>query len=59
MNDKKNTFLRVNVDTNTDLAFKKILEIKGKKIQDVLENLLKNYIFENLDCIMNNDERRK
>ena len=41
MNEKKNTFLRVNVDTNTDLAFKKIIEIKGLTIQSVLEDLVK------------------
>ena len=40
MNEKKNTFLRVNVDTNTDLAFKKIIEIKGLTIQ-----IFKNIIF--------------
>ena len=32
MNEKKNTFLRVNVDTNTDLAYKKIIEIIFLKI---------------------------
>lgn len=58
MNDKKNTFLRVNVDTNTDLAFKKILEIKGLTIQEVLESLLKDYIFQNLNCIINNESRK-
>ena len=51
MNDKKNT-LRVLVDINTEQAFKKIVEKKGLTIQGALENLLKNFIFENLDCIM-------
>lgn len=58
MSDKKSICLKLQVDTKTDKAFKKILGIKGKTIQDVLESLLKNYIFENLDCIMN-DETRK
>lgn len=58
MNEKKSTFLRVNVDNNTELAFKKILEIKGLTIQSVLENLLKDYIFQNLNCIINNESRK-
>lgn len=58
MNEKKNTFLRVNVDSNTELAFKKILEIKGLTIQNVLEDLLKDYIFQNLNCIIGNESRK-
>lgn len=58
MNEKKNTFLRVNVDTNTDLAFKKIIEIKGLTIQSVLEDLVKDYIFKNLNCIITNESRK-
>lgn len=58
MNEKKNTFLRVNVDTNTDLAFKKIIEIKGLTIQSVLEDLIKDYIFKNLNCIITNESRK-
>ena len=58
MNEKKNTFLRVNVDTNTYLAFKKIIEIKGLTIQSVLEDLVKDYIFKNLNCIITNESRK-
>lgn len=58
MNEKKNTFLRVNVDTNTDLAFKKIIELKGLTIQSVLEDLIKDYIFKNLNCIITNESRK-
>lgn len=58
MNDKKNGFLRVQVDSKTEQAFKQILEIKGSSIQSVLEVLIKNYIFDNLDCIMNNYARK-
>jgi len=58
MNDKKNICLKLQVDTKTDKAFKKILGIKGKTTQDILESLLKNYIFDNLDCIMNDDTRK-
>jgi len=58
MNDKKSIFLRVQVDTKTEQAFKQILEIKGITIQAALEDLLKGYIFENLDCIMNSNARK-
>ena len=58
MNDKKFNYLRVQVDTKTEQAFKKIVELKGLTIQGVLKDLLKNFIFENLDCIMNNNDRK-
>lgn len=58
MNDKKFNYLRVQVDTKTEQAFKKIVELKGLTIQGVLEELLKNFIFENLDCIMNSNDRK-
>ena len=53
MNDKKTIFLRVQVDSKTEQAFKQILEIKGTTTQAVLEELVKDYIFKNLECIMN------
>lgn len=59
MNDKKNKYLKVLVDNKTENAFRKILEIKGLTIQEVLENMLKDYIFENLDCIMMTNARTK
>mgnify|MGYP001040553443 FL=1 len=59
MNEKKSTYLKVLVDNKTDNAFRKILEIKGLTIQEVLESMLKDYIFENLDCIMSNNARTK
>ena len=58
MNDKKNNFLRVQVDTITEQAFKKIVENKGITIQEAIEGMLKNFIFENLNCIMNNNDRK-
>jgi len=53
MNDKKIVYLKVQVDSTTEQAFRKIIEKKGTSIQSVLESLLKDYIFENLDCVMN------
>ena len=58
MNDKKFNYIRVQVYTKTEQAFRKIVELKGLTIQGVLEDLLKNFIFENLDCIMNNNDRK-
>lgn len=55
MNEKKGTYLKVQVDNKTELAFKKILESKGLTIQEVLENSIKDFIFQNLDCIMINN----
>lgn len=59
MNDKKNVYLKVLVDYKTDMAFRQILKSKGLKIQDVLNDMIKTYIFDNLDCIMNNNDTRK
>lgn len=59
MNDKKIVYLKVQVDTKTEQAFRKIVELKGITIQSALESLLKNFIFENLDCIMINNNERK
>lgn len=53
MNDKKVVYLKVQVDPKTEQAFKKIIEAKSLTIQNVLETLLKDYIFDNLDCVMN------
>lgn len=52
MNDKKNTFLRVNVDTKKEIVIKKICEVKGLSIQSLLDNLLDDFILKNLDCII-------
>lgn len=59
MTEKKAIYLKLQVDNKTEKAFKKILETKGLTIQSVLENMVKNYIFENLDCIMSFNESRK
>jgi len=57
MNDKKNGYLKVQVDNKMEQAFTKIIEIKGLTIQSALEDLIKNYIFENLDCIISDNGR--
>lgn len=56
MNDKRNVYLRVQVDPKTDTAIRKILEIKGQTIQGFLETTIRNFILENLEVIMTNDK---
>lgn len=58
MSDKKIVYLKVQVDTKTEQAFRKILENKGLSIQGVLETAIKEFIFENLDCIMVDNARK-
>ena len=53
MNDKKNNYLKVQVDQKMEEAFRKIIEKKGLSIQTALEIIIKNYILENLDSILN------
>ena len=53
MNDKKNNYLKVQVDQKMEEAFRKIIEKKGLSIQTALEIIIKNYILEKLDCILN------
>lgn len=55
MNDKKNNYLKVQVDQKMEEAFRKIIEKKGLSIQTALEIIIKNYILENLDCILNSN----
>ena len=52
MNDKKNMTLKVYLDEKTEKAFKKIIEVKGITIQSAIENLIKNFIVENVEYIM-------
>ncbi len=59
MSDRKSVYLKFQVDNKTDMAFRKILEIKGLTIQKVLEKMLKDYIFENLDCIISSNGTSK
>ena len=58
MSDKKIVYLKVQVDSKTELAFRKVLESKGLTIQGVLETAIKDFIFENLDRIMVDNGRK-
>jgi len=57
MNDKKNMTLKVYLDEKTEKAFKKIIEVKGITIQSAIENLIKNFIVENVEYIMNDNAK--
>ena len=52
-------YLRVAVDENLNQAFKKIIEVKGKTTQAVLHEFIKDYLFDNLHCLVINDEKEK
>mgnify|MGYP000410677359 CR=1 FL=1 len=61
MNDKKNNYLKVQVDQKMEEAKHMLTRgmmidtgsKKGLSIQTALEIIIKNYILENLDCILN------
>ena len=59
MNDKKNVQITIMLDNKTELAFKKIIEKKGNTIQGTLETMIKDYIFNNLEYIITDNERTK
>lgn len=40
------------IDSNTDLAFRKILLAKNISMQSVMESMLKDYIYKNLDAVI-------
>jgi len=49
--------LKVYLDEKTEKAFKKIIEVKGITIQSAIENLIKNFIVENVEYIMNDNAK--
>lgn len=52
--DKNNEsiVLRVRVESSTDLALKKVLEVKKISMQTLLESLINEYLIKNLDCFI-------
>lgn len=52
MNKEKNIQIKFVIDSNTNSAFRRILKIKKSTIQSIMEKLLKDYFFNNLDTIM-------
>lgn len=52
MNKEKNIQIKFVIDSNTNSVFRRILKIKKSTIQSIMEKLLKDYLFDNLDTIM-------
>lgn len=44
------------IDYNTDAVFKKILLTKNISMQSVMESMIKDYIYENLDVVIVEDK---
>lgn len=44
------------IDHNTDVAFRKILLAKNISMQSVMESMLKDYIYNNLDTVITEDK---
>ena len=52
MNKEKNIQIKFVIDSNTNSVFRTILKIKKTTIQSIMEKLLGDYLFDNLDTIM-------
>lgn len=52
MNKEKNIQIKFVIDSNTNSVFRRILKINKSTIQSIMEKLLKDYLFDNLDTIM-------
>ncbi len=52
MNKEKNIQTKFVIDSNTNSVFRRILKIKKSTIQSIMEKLLRDYLFDNLDTIM-------
>ena len=52
MNKEKNIQIKFVIDSNINSVFRTILKIKKTTIQSIMEKLLKDYLFDNLDTIM-------
>ena len=51
MNKEKNIQIKFVIDSRLNCAFRQILGLKKTTIQRVLENLLRDYVYANLDVM--------
>ena len=56
MNLRKDIQIKFYIDYKTDKAFRKILQVKNLKIQHIMENLLKEYIYNNIEWVINDED---
>lgn len=55
MNLRKDIQIKFYIDYKTNIIFRKILKRNNTKIQYIMEKLLKEYIYSNLDLIIDDD----
>lgn len=51
-NEKEAIVIRVRVNKSTDIALKKVLEIKKITAQTLLEKMINDYLLENIECFL-------
>ena len=56
MNLRKDIQIKFYIDYKTNIIFRKILKVKNLKIQYLMENLLKEYIYSCLDLIIDDED---
>lgn len=53
----KNIQKKFRIDANTEKALRKILSNNNVKFQFVMENLIRDYIYNNLNVVIKNDKQ--
>jgi len=56
MNLRKDIQIKFYIDYKTNIIFRNILKRNNTKIQHIMENLLKEYIYNNIDSIINDED---
>lgn len=51
-NEKEAIVIRVRVNKSTDIALKKVLEMKKITAQTLLEKMINDYLLENIECFL-------
>ena len=56
MNLRKDIQIKFYIDYKTNFIFRKILKRNNTKIQHIMEKLLKEYIYSNIDLIIDGED---
>ncbi|MDD6224392.1 MAG: hypothetical protein PUB18_05280 [bacterium] len=57
MRSNKTVQKKFRIDTNTDKVFQRILAAKKESMQSVIESMLKDYIYNNLKIVIENNKQ--
>lgn len=57
INNNECIFIKFRIDDSLNLAFKNILEKEKTTQQEVLENLVKNYVLKNLKLLVSKESK--